>query len=93
MPKTLTVRLDDDTALKLEKLSEHFDQKTSSKTLKLLIDTYFALQASFDDLEKENNLLLIDLETRKKVIEGARSSAALLLELTAQGDLLERPQA
>ncbi|TEN50263.1 hypothetical protein IPC139_28825 [Pseudomonas aeruginosa] len=79
---------DDDLA---ERLKSRTGQNTGSKAVLRAAEEYLPLLLKLEHRDRQIAELEERLRVASQVIEGARSAAALLLEKTAQGDLLAAP--
>lgn len=72
----------------IEKLKDHFGQKTGSKAAVAAFLAYFDQVNMIARLERENGQLRERVRVQQQIIDRARDSAASLLDHVAQGDLL-----
>lgn len=89
MPKTLTVRLSDQEAMELELLiKEHDGIKTGTKMLMHCMERYQRMQDTIKFLEEKIETLEHREAVLGKIIEDARTACALVVDKTAQKDLI-----
>ena len=72
----------------VEKLKEHFGQKTGAKAAMAAFLAYADQVNMIARLERENGQLRERVRVQQQVIDRARESASALLDHVAQGDLL-----
>ena len=73
----------------IEDLKRATGQATASKAVFFASTQFISVCAERDEAQINGLNVWHEVLRLRKIIEGARSSAALLLEKTAQGDLME----
>jgi len=88
MGMTVQIRLEDTDVPLVNRLREVTGQRTASGAYQSAATQFLRLTIHTAEQDERIEIQALEIARLTRIVEGARTAAALLLEKTAQGDLL-----
>ena len=85
--KTLTLRLDENNSNELEKIKLFTCEKTSTKTINVIISSFMDLLEERKQLQKEISKLLEENRLNNQIISDLETVSRMVLDKVSQDDL------